>query len=122
MSSCELVLSDFRVLVHLGWTEAERKHAQSVSVRVEFVFKVPPLATETDELSDSVCYAKVAELIQAVAEKKPFRLIEHFAACIYKEIREHFKSLSVQLSVTVTKPHPPLPGLHGGASFHYTEN
>lgn len=76
---------------------------------VDVCFALPSLTpTETDELADTVNYAEVYALVKAEMER-PSRLIEHVAGRIVCALRAYRPDLS-DLSVAVTKHHPPLGG------------
>ena len=76
---------------------------------VDVAFALPTLAsTETDELSDTVNYAEIYDLVQAKMAR-PSRLIEHVAGRIHRALHAYRSDLS-DLRVTVTKHHPPLGG------------
>ena len=73
---------------------------------VDVCFALPSLApTETDELADTVNYAEVYDCVRAEMDR-PSRLIEHVAGRILRALRAYRSDLSV----AVTKHHPPLGG------------
>ena len=44
--------------LHLGWRNKERTDEQVVLLDMEIRFPSPPIACTTDDLQDTVCYAK----------------------------------------------------------------
>jgi len=41
MSACNLLISDLRLWVHLGYSAEEKYHSQLVSVNIDFTFQSP---------------------------------------------------------------------------------
>lgn len=72
-----------------------------------------PVSCETDDLSDTVCYAELTSLITAACEQKTYKLIEHLAYDIYTLIKARH---TLECQVTVSKK-PPIANLQGGAAF-----
>lgn len=92
---------------HHGVFEQETQVGGYYTVDVSFV--LPTLAsTETDELTDTVNYVEIYDCVRAEMER-PSHLIEHVAGRIHRALRAYRPDLS-DLSVTVTKHHPPLGG------------
>ena len=113
-----LTLKDLRVLVHLGCTEQERANSQPVDVSVVIQWPELPKGALTDQLEDTVCYAKVAETIQSVATRKPYALIEALGAAISTELKSF---VTGSFRVKIHKLHPPVDQLRGGALFEWGE-
>lgn len=47
---CNLLISDLRVWVNLGYRAEERFYPQLVSINIDFTFKSPPLGLTPDQL------------------------------------------------------------------------
>ena len=82
----------------------ERLNGQRFVVDVELGLHVE---THSDELSDTVDYAGIADLIRAEIEGEPCRLIETLAGRIADRCLSN--SLVQQVRVTVHKPQAPVP-------------
>lgn len=67
-------------------------------------------AGETDELSDTVNYAEVFEIVRRLAEGEPFRLIEKLAGEVNRGLLAAFPEIS-SVTTTVHKPSAPVPGV-----------
>ena len=120
---CKLSINDLRLWIHLGCGLEEQFNLQQVSVDIEFLFPTPPIAIETDDLSDTVCYLKVVERIQATLKQKFYHLIEHVTGSIHNDIQTELnnsKHAGINFTVTVRKVSPPVPGIHGGVTFSYS--
>jgi dihydroneopterin aldolase len=101
--------------IHLGWPDDERKATQLIRIDLEITFSTPPEACRTDQLSDSVDYGSLAEVLRATAAARPYRLLEHFAATALEAVRARVDR-SIGLALVVTK-YPAIEGLAGGVSF-----
>ncbi|ACN95595.1 dihydroneopterin aldolase [Wolbachia endosymbiont of Carposina sasakii] len=122
MSACNLLISDLRLWVHLGYSAEEKYHSQLVSVNIDFTFKSPPLGLTTDRLEDTICYLEVVQSIQSLVQSKQFNLIEHLTHDIYRTINNlvmQKKLIISSIGVTIHKVAPPVPSVHGGVFFTY---
>jgi 7,8-dihydroneopterin aldolase/epimerase/oxygenase len=63
----------------------------------------------TDDLDDTVNYAKVYEAAKEVLEGEPVKLVETLTSRIAKLVLERFAVIEA-VTVKVTKPDPPIPG------------
>ena len=70
----------------------------------------------TDELSDTVCYAKISEWIRSVCARGEFKLIEKLGYDAFSLIKENIPN-DHALKLVLTKEHPPVPDLTGGSRF-----
>lgn len=77
--------------------------------QVDVTLTVPDeLSTQTDALDDTVNYAEVYDVIKQEMAV-PSKLIEHVAGRIARRVKEEF-ALVNQITVRLTKKHPPIPG------------
>ena len=67
------------------------------------------LSTQTDELTDTVSYADIAEVVKQEMNI-PSRLLEHVAGRIGRRLIDDFPTLS-SVNVRITKLAPPITGL-----------
>lgn len=82
----------------------ERRQGQTFVVDVEMGLDLP---TSSDDLGETVNYADVARMVEEVITGEPCNLIETVAGRIVQQVLAHTKVLTV--TVTVHKPHAPLP-------------
>ncbi|WP_245207571.1 dihydroneopterin aldolase [Rickettsia fournieri] len=97
--------------VHLGCSTQEKHHAQPVKINIKLFLLTSPLATVTDNINYTVCYAEIVRLVQKLSQENHFNLIEYLAAQIYDIIYQNFiesKLEKIFLNVTVTKLKSPL--------------
>ncbi|QIB27407.1 dihydroneopterin aldolase [Caloranaerobacter azorensis] len=67
-------------------------------------------AGETDDLSQSVNYAKVYEMVKGICENNTFKLIEALAENIAVKVLDEFKNVK-EIVVRVKKPQAPVNGI-----------
>lgn len=109
-----LSIKDLSLTLPIGWQASEREKIQTVKVDIKIDPLATPIACQTDELADTVCYdaliKNIREDIQSV------RLIEHLAKKIF-DLVEAFVEIDAAIKVTIKK-HPDISGL-GQVSFSY---
>ena len=102
---------------HHGVTDAEQAVGRTFEVDVELVLDLST-AAEKDDLSATVDYAVVCELVRRVNEAGPYRLLEAFAHRIAEQILLQFPVETV--TVRVRKPHPPVGSAVGTVEIELT--
>lgn len=113
----ELHIHNLELYLNLGWRNKERAQEQAVLLDIDFYFPAPPKACNTDNLEDTICYAKLIEEIRTTISAKHYRLIEHVSADIYQLVKQQLPE-NVILSLRITK-FPRISGLKQGVSFVY---
>lgn len=103
--------------VKLGWLSQEREHEQTIELDLDIHYPALPKACETDELSDTVCYAQLTDVIRQHIAKKEYRLVEHLGAEIYA-LTKPLLPQNAKLIVHLVK-YPQIEGLIGGVCFDY---
>jgi 7,8-dihydroneopterin aldolase/epimerase/oxygenase len=111
-----LEISAARLHIRLGCGAPERAAPQDVDLRVTIRFGSLPHACESDELGDTVCYAKLVEQARELCAGREFKTVEHLAYAIARRLRGEIPA-DAGLEVRVTKLHPPIEELDGGVSF-----
>lgn len=112
-----LLLTDFKVPMHLGWGDEERADTQVVSLDIEIVYADNPMACDSDALKDTLCYDQLSQAIKAQLISQSYRLIEHAAKDVYALIMQYLKP-NDWLCLRLTKV-PPVEGL-SAATFQVT--
>lgn len=112
-------LSAFRLPVSIGWEAEERSVPQTVRFDLQVTLAREPAAGLTDELSETVDYGQLAETIRTVANQGPYRLLERLALAVREAVRFRLPP-DARFTLRVTKEHPPIPNLEGGASVTIT--
>jgi dihydroneopterin aldolase len=109
------------VNVHLGCSDSERVVAQEVRFDLQLSFHKPPPACDSDQLSETICYGELSEIIKKTAKYKAFNTVEHLSMQVYKAVRNKIpKDVIVFLRTHKTKP--PIDDLLGGAVFEFQED
>lgn len=107
--------------VHLGVTEAEREHAQTVYADVRLYYPAAPDASAQDA-AEYQCYDSLCKSLLATAQAQPTHLIEFLVGALYRCLRTQVPS-EVKIRVTLHKPLPK--SLVGydvqGATAEYTD-
>ena len=102
-----IVLSGVRCRLRVGVSPGERRNPQDCLVDVELESDLSrPM--QTDDLQDSLDYARVFDVIQGLAREEEFALLERFAGRLEAELRRavRFEGLVIR----VKKLRPPLAG------------
>lgn len=76
-------------------------------------------AGETDELEYSVNYAELYQVCKTIVEGPPFKLVEAVAERIATGVLTDFPLIS-EVTVTVIKPDPPIPGHYRSVAVEIT--
>jgi dihydroneopterin aldolase len=99
--SDRIVLANMRFQGRHGYYEHELLETQPFEVDVELVLNLQPAGVD-DDLSRSVDYAAVYEVVRAIVESTSFRLLEAIAEAISHELLADFDVDEV--GVRVRKP------------------
>ncbi|MDR0836136.1 MAG: dihydroneopterin aldolase [Tannerella sp.] len=75
---------------------------------VDISYATDTKAVETDDITDTVSYADIFEIVKQEMSK-PSKLIEHVAGKILKSIENQFERI-IDLTVKISKLHPPING------------
>ncbi len=97
--------------------EPERKLGQRFVVDIDLRLDLSP-ASGTDDLSSTVDYGRVHAVVVEIGTREQFNLLERLAARIASTVLERFPVREV--TVRVTKPSPPIPGILEGVSVEIT--
>ncbi len=114
-----LSLNKLRLIVHLGFYDAERAGTQPIEICLRLYFGQAP-AYAADEKLSFLDYASIAKTISDYVEARSFKLIEFMGSEIFAQIRALLdaKGLAeVKLWMCLNKIEAPVPGLMGGASY-----
>lgn len=115
MSGATIIRIDGLTLyTHHGVGEAEREVGQRMIFDLEV--KVSDCqATDSDDVSQTVDYGELVELVAAVATRGSYRTLERLVTVIAEAALERFPSTD-EIKVRATKPVPPIPFTVDGAS------
>ena len=106
MSACDrITLKGIRFHGFHGVAEAEREIGQKFEADVELVFDFAA-AARTDDLAQTIDYAKISDLIVRTGTEESFRLIETLAETLASRILYSFPVREV--TIVVKKLTPPI--------------
>jgi dihydroneopterin aldolase len=114
---CELHIHSIELNLNLGWRSKDRSLEQAILLDMDIRFPAPPQACITDNLDDTICYAKLIEEIREKTSAKQYKLLEHLSADIYHLAKKHMPH-DASITVRITK-YPQIAGLKNGVSFEY---
>jgi len=107
MASDTIEIHGLRVLAHVGVPEAERAHAQPLSI--DLVLSVDLAAAgASDDVADTVDYGAVAMAVADAVTAAPAALLERVAALAADAVLD-LDARTDAVAVTVTKVRPPIP-------------
>lgn len=101
----KMILRGMEYYGYHGVFEEERKLGQRFYVDLELELDLSK-AGATDDLTQTVNYAEVHELLLGIMRDKSFKLIEALAEHIASKVLDTYTSIDA-LTVKLTKPHPP---------------
>jgi dihydroneopterin aldolase len=116
----ELSLRDLSLWVRLGCTPEERKQAQEVRIRVDLRFHDAPEGIRSDELKDTICYARLSMAFRERLAGREFQLVERIAAELFEETQKLVEGRAL-ISLVAHKVRPPVEGLTGGVEYRIGE-
>ncbi len=111
-----LKIRDLSLQVSLGCSAEERKNLQEVRVSVELRFPVAPVGLQSDDLADTICYARISEAFKKHVEAKEFCLVEKIANDLFG-ITEKIIEGRAGISLVAHKVKPPVENLLGGVEY-----
>ena len=103
----KIMITGIRAFGFHGVLAEERKTGQDFVVDIELKVNLNA-AIKSDDLSKTVNYAEVAEVVKETVEGAPFNLIEALAGKIGDEILKKFRRVQ-KVMITVHKPQAPIP-------------
>ena len=98
----KIVIPGIPLMVHVGWTAAERASEQEMSVYLELRFDLGP-AGQSDDLARTLDYDDVCERVSGLVRDTEFRLIEAVAERCASTLLADFPAVD-EVCVEVRKP------------------
>jgi FolB domain-containing protein len=90
---------DLEVAAHIGVPEEERRVAQRLLITLEMTVATIAHAAKTDDISRTVNYYEVVQRVQALAAKRPRKLLETLAEEISAEILKTYPVQKLGLEI-----------------------
>lgn len=109
----KIILKDIKLYGYHGVLEKEREIGQYFYIDIEIAIDLEQ-AGITDELTNTVDYSKIYDIIKNINNNNKFRLVEGFAHNISNEILSNFDKID-DITVQIRKPDAPIDGDFGWA-------
>ena len=103
-----ILIKGLRVFSYIGVNPEEKRDGQPFDIDLELYADLSK-AGQSDDLNDTVNYAKVAKLAAEVLGEQKYDLVEKAAQCIVEEIFAHY-GLVERVKITLKKPQAPMRG------------
>lgn len=114
----KIILNGLSFYGYHGVLEEENRLGQKFLIDIELFLDLKDAGVR-DELSKSVSYADVFEVVKKIVEGKPFKLIEALAEAVSISIFKDFAPVK-EIQVRIRKPEAPVPGIFNyfGVEIH----
>lgn len=113
----KVFINDIRIYAHHGVMPQEQSIGGEFLASIEAEFP-NPIAIKTDDLSDTINYVDITEIVQTEMTI-PSKLLEHAAGRIAQKILSRFPSITM-VTVRLIKRNPPLGVACKGAGVEIT--
>jgi FolB domain-containing protein len=110
-----LTINQLVLKLHIGVEELERLNTQEIECNLDLCFSNPPLACQSSNIQDAVCYADLVEVINEFCLGKEFILIEELCFSMHQHLKKHLPD-NVKLKLQICK-RPPLDQIRGHCCF-----
>lgn len=95
-SGDRVLIEELRIPVRIGVYAAEKKRVQTICLSLEF--GLPTQACfRTDDVSDTIDYARVAERLRRLAVSRHFNLVEFLAEQVARLVIDEFGALWIKV-------------------------
>ena len=111
-----LALRGLRLKVRLGCHADERAIPQSVRFDVQIRFPKLPGGCFSDDLDETICYARISDQIRILCLNHEYRLVEKLGWTVFSTLKENLPP-HLKLWIRIIKENPPVADLTEGTSF-----
>lgn len=112
-------INHYEVWISLGCSTEEQSLPQPVRFDVTLHFDEKIKGCSSDQLSDTVDYVSLTNLIKKISLQKSYQLIEHLCFLAHEAIIQELKSKNIKCDLTTNlkKVRPPVESLLNGVEF-----
>jgi len=96
-----IFIRDIRIDTLIGAYEFERRQPRTLQVDIE-IGRPSIRACRTDQLTDTIDYAAVVDVVKEIFASHTFHLLEPLAECIVEHILERFDAQWARIEVSKT--------------------
>jgi dihydroneopterin aldolase len=108
----EIIIKGLKIFAYHGVNPEETENGQEFELDIT-MFADLSVARKSDDLEDTINYAKARKIINAAMCDKPYKLIERVADEVAERLIDNFDSLK-RVEVLLKKPNAPM-----SCSFDY---
>jgi dihydroneopterin aldolase len=108
----KITIKNLKLFAYHGVNPEEKENGQNFYLDIDYYINMQR-ACQSDDLNDTVSYAKVVKTVKAAFTKEKFDLIEKAAQAVADAIFESFEAI-YKLEITLKKPEAPV-----NADFEY---
>ncbi len=99
-------INNLNIYAYHGVNLEEKENGQNFIFDIKYYLNIAR-ACHTDDVNDTVSYAKVVKLVTKVFTERKFDLIERAAQVVADEILDNFSEIS-KVEITLKKPEAPI--------------
>lgn len=112
-------INQYEVWISLGCSEAEQSLAQPVHFNLTLHFHENIKGCSSDQLSDTVDYVSLTDIIKKISLQKSYHLIEHLCFLVHETLIQELrnKNIKCDLTTNLKKVRPPVESLQSGVEF-----
>jgi dihydroneopterin aldolase len=107
----QLNIANYETHIVLGNNEYEKHEKRKIIIDISLRFSEKVNACLSDDIDDTVCYAKLINFLEDKLQNAKFNLIERTVQFLYDEISAHLNDESIQKHIKVAKISPPIENL-----------
>lgn len=105
----EIIIKGLKIFAYHGVNPEETENGQEFELDIT-LFADLEKARKTDDLEETINYAKARKVINAAMTEKPYKLIERAAEEVANRLIENFPKL-LSVEVLLKKPNAPMSGV-----------
>ncbi len=105
----KIIMKDLSFYAYHGVLKEENTLGQKYFVDLEIICDLEK-PSKTDEVTDTINYADIYQIVKKVVLENEFKLIERLAEEIAKKILSYDKKI-LEVGVTIRKPEAPIDGI-----------
>lgn len=105
----EIIIKGLKIFAYHGVNPEETENGQEFELDIT-LFADLEKARRTDDLEETINYAKARKVINAAMTEKPYKLIERAAEEVANRLIENFPKL-LSVEVLLKKPNAPMSGV-----------
>ena len=102
----KITVKNLKLFAYHGVNPEEKENGQSFVIDLDYYLDLTS-ACKSDDLNDTVSYAKVVKIIRKVFTEKSYDLIERAAQVVCEALFDEFKEIK-KIDITLKKPQAPV--------------